>query len=158
MGFAYGVRMLLDANQQFMGGGLPVYLRTKNEVDDAQSYTDLGFQATDEGPTSGFTDTQIFPQPEVDEVSLHNIGLNQARLQFGARIFAISHTFVLNQMAENGYDDAMQVWRDPSVIGLFYDGRLFSIESITHEDAGGDIIWWKLICNSTDRQVTVTGS
>jgi hypothetical protein len=155
--FAYGIRMLLDSNQNFLRGGLPCYLRTKNEVEDGKPYVDLGFQVSASGSNTGFTDTQIMPQPEVTEVSLHNIGLNQARLQFGARNFKVSHTFVLNQMGLYGYTDPLQVWRNAIVIGLFYDNRLFSIESITHEDAGGDIIFWKLVANSTEQAVTVSG-
>src|SRR5208283_2639235 len=96
----------------------------------------------------GIQDVQIDPPPDVKEVSLHNIGILGGRLQIGERTFLVSHTFVKNRMQEMNYTDPMQVWRDPSVLGLYYDQRLFSIESITHEDVGGEQMLWTLLCNS----------
>lgn len=154
--FGAGVRFLLDANQRLTRAGLAVYLRIKNVDDSNSNFTKFGFQLP-QTASGGFTDIKISPPPEVNEVSLHNIGLNQARLHFGARTFRVSHTFVLQQMRANQYTDPLQVWRNELVIGLFYDGRLFSIEDVTHEDAAGEIILWKLICNATDQLVSVSG-
>lgn len=157
--FAQGIRFLFDSHQRFWRQGLDVFLRVKNFNDAGQAYTDLGLQVSASGALStGFTDIKIAPPPQVRDMSFQDIGLNQARLMFGARQFSISHTFVLVRMQAQGYTDPYQVWRDPLVIGLFYNGRIFTIESITHEEASGDIIWWNLVCNASDRQVTVSGS
>ena len=155
--FAAGVRFLLDAHQQFFQAGLPVYLRVKNAQDNSSAYEALGFlwQPPSSGAlATGVTDLKIQPQPEVNDVSLANIGLNQARLDFGATIFRVSHSFVLQMMSVNKqFTNPRQVWRDSSVIGIYYDNRLFSIESITHQDAGGEIIEWELVCNGGETYV-----
>lgn len=144
---------MLDSHQRFFRGGLPVFLRLKT-VDDADTpFTELGFQFAATGAQNNITDYQIYPQPTVDEVSLHNIGLNQARLSFGARRFMVSHSFVQTQMQKRGITDPLRVWTDPLVVGLYYDNRLFSIESVTHEDAAGEIIDWLIIANASDRFV-----
>jgi hypothetical protein len=102
------------------------------------------------GGLSGVFDVLIDPPPDVRDVSLHNIGIMGGRLQFGARTFLISNLFVLNQMEERKFTDPYQVWRDPSVMGLFYNNRLFSIESITHEEVGSETTLWQLICNAPE--------
>jgi len=155
--FGSGIRWLLDAHQRFFRAGLPAYLRTKNVDDSQQEYVKLGFQWTPTGnQATGFTDIRILPPPQVDEVSLHNIGLNQARLQFGARTFRISHTFVKARMIELNYTDPYKVFRDRAVVGLFYNGRLFSIESITHEEVAGETVLWNIVANATEQEVVVT--
>jgi hypothetical protein len=116
----------------------------------AQEYGRMGFMPAVTGALSGFQDIPIDPPPDVKEVSLHNIGIMGGRLQFGARTFLISHQFVLNQMAVQKLTDPILVWRGPLVMGLFYDQRLFSIESITHEDVGREIMLWSLVANSTE--------
>lgn len=102
------------------------------------------------GALSGFQDIPVDPPPDVQEVSLHNIGIMGGRLQFGARRFLISNLFVLNQMAVRNLSDPYQVFRDPLVVGLYYNSRLFSIESITHEDVGGETTLWSLVANSSE--------
>lgn len=81
---------------------------------------------------------------------MHNIGQSGGRLQFGARTFLVSHTFVLQQMQDRDLQDPYLVWRDPLVMGLYYNQRLFSIESITHEDVGSEVTLWKLVCNAME--------
>lgn len=153
---AVGLRRLLDSHQRFYRAGLQVFLRRKNFTPPAVEAVELGFQFAPTAGATGFNDTLVQPPPEVVEVTLNDIGLNNTRLFFGARKFKISHTFVLQQMAQFGYADAYQVFRDPSVIGIFYNQRLFSIESITHKETGGDIISWNLICNASEEAVNVT--
>lgn len=110
----------------------------------------MGFVPSVTGVQSGFEDILISPPPDVKEISLHNIGLNSAKLRFGARAFLISHTWVLSRMQDAGYSDPMQVFNDPSVVGLYYDSRLFSIESITHEDFGGQPVTWSVVANASE--------
>jgi len=158
---AGGARYLYDQHVNYWRPGLPVFLRVRNFVAPQTGFVELGFSFAPSGVQSldqGFTDICVKPQPEVKDISLHNIGLNQARLNFGARLFAISHTFVLKRMQEMKYTDPYQVWRDPSVIGLFYNKRLFSIEIPLHEEYGGQTLVWNLTCNAQEQPVTVSGS
>jgi hypothetical protein len=151
---AWSIRNILDSNLKFTTPGLNVYLRTKNSVEDSQQYVEYGLQLSASGGTSGFTDTLITPPPSVTPVSLHNIGLNQAKLMFGARQFDISHTWVLAQMAALGYSDSFQVFRDPSVIGLVYDTRLYSMDSIYAEAVNNEIIRWIVMGNKIETELT----
>lgn len=114
------------------------------------SYGQIGFMPAVTGALSGFQDIPVDPPPDVQEVSLHNIGIMGGRLNFGARRFLISNLFVLNQMVARNLTDPYQVFRDPLVIGLYYNQRLFSIESITHEDVGGETTLWSLVANSSE--------
>jgi hypothetical protein len=155
--FGAGIRFLLDQHQRWTRAGLPVYLRVKNFDDSGDEYVKLGFQiAPTGGQITGFDDILIQPPPEVREVSMHNIGLNQSRLRFGAKYFIISHSFVLKRMQDTEYMDASQVWSDPSLVGLLYDNRLFEIVSINHDETAGETISWTLVCNGSDTLLTVT--
>ena len=157
--FAEGVRFLLDEHRRFFRPGLEVYLRIKNFQETAQESPalDLGFSYSPTGGQStGFTDELVDPPAHVTEVSLHDIGLNAPKLMFGARRFRISETFVAEQMRKNNLTDPYQVFRRSQVVGLLYNGRLFSIESITHEDAGGEVIEWLIIANASEVEVTAT--
>jgi hypothetical protein len=148
----WGIRSLADTFLNYFQPGLPVYLRKQNQVAQSGDASALGFMPAVSGAPTGIYDVQILPWPDVKEVSLHNIGIMGGRLQFGARIFLVSHTFVLTQMQlpENDFTDPLQVWRDPKVLGLYYDQKLFSMESITHEDVGGQISMWNLVCNANE--------
>lgn len=150
---AWGIRSLADTFLRYYQPGLPVYLRYQQSpvlTVSGANYQQLGFMPVVTGGPSGITDVQINPQPDVKEVSLHNIGIMGARLNFGARTFLISDTFVQQQMNLLGYTDPYQVWRDPLVMGLYYNHRLFTIESITHEEVGQATTLWNLICNSSE--------
>lgn len=155
--FGAGIRFLEDQQMQWARAGLRAYLRVKNFNDAGQEYVELGFQFSPSGnQITGFDDIEILPPPEVREVSLHNIGLNNTRLHFGARYFIVSHSFVLKRMEELVYTDPYQVWRDPLLVGIIYNSRLFSIESVTHEEVAGETISWALICNAQETEATVT--
>jgi hypothetical protein len=147
---AWGLRSLADGFFRYFQPSSPVYLRRQNQLNSPNDYSALGFQPTVSGGPTGFTDLLVDPPADVKEVSLHNIGILGGRLNFGARTFLISHTFVQAVMDDEDYTDPYQVWRDPSVIGLYYQKRLFSIESITNETVGGYITLWYLIGNSDE--------
>jgi hypothetical protein len=147
---AWGIRSLADTFLRYFQPGLVCYLRIQNQVMQPNDPSALGFMPTVTGGPTGFQDIQILPPPDVKEVSLHNIGIMGGKLRFGARTFLISHSFVQQRMDDMNYSDMWSVWRDPTVVGLYYDGRLFSIESITHEDVGSEPTLWMLVCNASD--------
>jgi hypothetical protein len=154
--FNFGLRSLYDTQLRFFQPGLPCYLRIDNLSPDVRgtvgSVAALGFQPTVSGNLSGVTDILIDPPPEVKEVPWRNIGLNLARLRFGARIFTISHTFVANRQALLAFTDPEQVFRDASVQGILYSGRIYNMESVTHEDLAGQPIIWTIIGNAIEVQ------
>lgn len=162
--FGFGQRMLLDAHQRFTRSGLPAYLRIRNFTEDepgtSSDYLEFGDSIAPTGSDIGYKDILIVPPPQVQDVSLHNIGLNAARLNFGSKIFTISHTFVKQQLQEfPGITDDYEVWRDRDgykVIGLFYNDRIFSIEDIRTREAGGERVAWRLICNALENATTET--
>lgn len=154
--FGLGIRRLFDANQRYTRSGLPVWVRVKNFQDEGD-YIEVGVPYSPTGTAefqSGYTDIPIVPPPGVQDVSLHNIGLMAGRLNFGSRIFIISDTFVQAQMQQySGITDPYDVFRGRdgfATLGLFYNNRLFSIESITHKEVGGCTVNWKLICNALE--------
>lgn len=154
--FAAGIRFLLDSHQSFVRqSNGPVALRIRNVDTTGQAFQELGFQLAPSGQ-SGFSDIPINPPPQVTEATSRDIGLAGGKLMFGARKFVISHSFVLAQMKELLLTDPYQVFRRTAVIGIFYDGRLFSIEQLLHEDAGGEIINWIVAGNAQETGVTVT--
>jgi hypothetical protein len=145
---AWGIRSLADCFLRYYQPSGTLYLRRQNVQDQSSDYSALGFQPAVSGGLGGFTDTLIDPPADVQEVSLHNIGILGGHLHFGARIFIISHTFVLNQIQLYNYTDPYLVWRDTPVVGLYYNQRLFSMDSITHEEVGGHTTLWKIVGNS----------
>lgn len=160
MGFgisAWSLRNVLDHHLKFVNAGLKVYLRKQNVVDSNEQYAKMGFLRTGQSPsTSGFTDTEIDPQPDAQAMSFHDIGVNGGRLNFGAHKFLISHTFVLAQMALISTSDPYQVFRADNVMGIYYNNRLFSIDSITPVVAGGEIISWDLVGNAVETESPAT--
>jgi hypothetical protein len=162
--FGFGQRMLLDAHQNFVRSGLRVYLRVNNFEEPleegtettAPDYIEVGMPYSPTGAASvetGYVDIPVVPPPNVQDVSLQNIGYFGGRLNFGSRIFTISHTFVKQQMNELGITDPYEVWRDrggKKAIGIIYQDRTFAIESITHREVGGETISWRLVCNALE--------
>jgi hypothetical protein len=147
-----GLRMMTDTYANFWAPGLATYLRYQNSASQSAA-SELGFQIDLTGPSAsgnGFTDLQILPQPTVEEVSKHNIGVSGGLLMFGAKTFLVSATFVNNIMEQRGYTDPYQVWRDPLVMGIFYNQRLYSIQSIQESDVGGQPYTWNLTCNMVE--------
>lgn len=150
---AWGLRSLADTFLRYFQPGLPCFLRRQQVPagdGTGQSYDALGFMPAVTGALSGVEDIPIDPPPDVREVSLHNIGIMGGKLQFGARRFLISDTFVRKQMELQDLSDPYQVFRGATVMGIYYNQRLFSIESIVHEDVGGEATLWELTCNSME--------
>lgn len=153
---AWAQRNLQDYMQRFVNAGMPVYLRVKNVVDDLVPYTTLGFSITGDQVTGGFTDLIIKPPPDVMPINSRNIGFDFAQLQFLPHRFIVSHTFVKRRMTALGYTDPFQVWRDPSVIGFYYNQRLYSLGSIQDVADGGEIINWQIVASANELKVTST--
>jgi len=164
--WGFGARFLYDAHLRYFRPGLPCYLRVQNYTTPAAGYGELGFQFSPSGAQqfqSGFNDVLIDPPVESWSGSAKgtkggDIGLNQARLMFYGRTFYVSHTFVRARMNTQGFTDGYQVWRDPTVIGLFYDNRLYHIASIDYEQIAGETIAWTLDGNYQETEITVEGS
>lgn len=165
--FANGLQYVMDTQQNFVRAGLPVYLRVSNFTEEEQgAAAEVGVPFAPTGTLdTGFTDILVSPAPWVKDVSLHNIGLFGGRLNFGSTIFTVSNTFVAAQMQldgfiENNVTDPYQVWRNRdgySVIGIFYSGRLYSLDSITHMEVAGQTISWKIVANAQETATTVLG-
>ena len=152
----YGLRVMTDTYSNFWAPGLATFLRYQNSPSQSAP-SELGFQIDLTGPSAsggGFNDVQILPQPTVEEVSKHNIGISGGLLMFGAKSFLVSATFVDNMMAAKGYTDPYQVWRDPLILGIFYNQRLYSIVSIQSSDVGGGPYSWNLTCNMAEEPVS----
>lgn len=158
--FGAGTQFIFDNFQRFVRSGLKVWLRVKN-FPETGDYLEVGVPFAATGTTAvGFTDYLISPPPNVQDVSMHNIGLLAGRLNFGSRIFTVSHSFVKAQMALMGpsVTDPYAVWRERdgngSVIGLIYNGRLFDIVDPRHREIAGKTISWKLICNALETVIS----
>lgn len=147
---AWGIRSLADNFLRYFQPGLPCYLRSQVVDANGTPYGQIGFMPAVTGALSGFNDVLIDPPADVTEVSLHNIGIMGGKLMFGARRFLISNLFVINQMELQNLTDPYKVWRGPLVMGILYNQRLFSIESITHEDVGSETTLWNLVCNANE--------
>lgn len=163
--FGSGLRFLYDGHQNFVRSGLPVYLRVNDfesevvdpgDEDKIPDYLEVGVPyaptGTDAAET-GYIDIPIEPPPSVQDVTLSDIGYFGGRLNFGSRIFFVSHTFVKRQVRELRITDPYDVWRDrdgKKAVGIFYNERIFDIVSITHREAGGETVSWKLICNALE--------
>jgi hypothetical protein len=165
--WGFGVRFLYDAHLRFFRPGLPCALRVQNYVTPEDGFAELGFEFTPSGALqpeqTGFTDIPVNPPVEVWGGNTgggrgSDKGMNQVRYQVLSRMFYISHTFVIAMMNRFGYSDAYQVWRDPSVIGLYYDSRLHSIDNISHEEVAGITLAWEIDTTYAERAVTVQGS
>lgn len=161
---SYGLRMLLNAHQSFTKSGLPVYLRVKNFIEDMtdgspETYIEVGMPYAPSGSDAldtGIVDILIEPQPAVQDISLHNLALFGTRLNFGSCIFYISHTWVDKQAQELNLHDHREVFRNRDghkAVGLIHDGRLFSIESITHAEGFGEHVGWKIVGNAHEQEV-----
>lgn len=150
--FGAGVQFLFDAHQKFVRAGTPVYLRVKNFTETGD-YLEVGVPYAPTGVAqaeTGYTDILIDPPPSVQDVSLHNIGLLAARLNFGSRIFLISNTWVQQQLALLRITDPLQVFRardGKQVVGIFHAKKIYSIESITHTTVSGMPIVWRVVGN-----------
>lgn len=148
--FAFAMQRLIGAQQRYMRSGLPTYLRLKNFPDtQGQQWSQLGFAVTPVSGGHGTVDILIDPPPATSMISVHNIGMSNGKLRFGARLFTISQEFVLKQMAARGITDPRLVWID-SVVGLITENLLFSIEDIKHRDLSSVPVLWMLTANANE--------
>lgn len=160
---SYGLQSLLDSHQRFTNtANGDVYLRVKNFPEDAdsgqpQDFVEVGVPLTVTGSEEvGVEDILIDPPPTVNEISAHNLGMLAAanvRLNFGSQIFRISNTWVQAQMQQLGITDPRQVFRNRDgnkAVGIYYEGRLFTIENIIAKTAGGDVLSWDVTGNATE--------
>lgn len=153
---SYGIRRLIDSYENLVRGSHPTYLRIRDfpPIDDNE-WAQLGFTIAPTGDNNpndeGTTDILIRPQPAVLPVSVHNIGQSMGKLRFGARIFTISQTFVIQQYNALGLAGTQDmIWRDEKIVGLVNEQRLFSIEDIQSEQAFGQTVTWVLTCNAAE--------
>jgi hypothetical protein len=148
----FGLQRLIDAKERYERGSHPVYLRLREFVEpDTQLWAQMGFSISPSGTAQvGTQDVLITPQPASTMVSLHNIGMSEGKLRFGARMFTVSASFVDAQVITQTLANQDLVWRGNNVLGLVTDNLLFSIEDITHEEWQGKTISWMLTCNSNE--------
>jgi hypothetical protein len=165
--WGFGVRYLYDAHLRYFRPGLPCALRIQNFLTPEAGYAELGFEFSPTGvmqpEQTGFTDIPIKPPVEVWSAGAKgggggDQGLNQVRFMVYRRTFYVSHTFVIKRMNRENFSDAYQVWRDPSVIGLYYDNRLHSINAIDNEQIAGQTLAWVLDTTYQELATTVPGS
>jgi hypothetical protein len=165
--WGFGVRYLYDQHLKYFRPGLVCALRIQNYTTPEAGYAELGFEFAPTGAMqpeqTGFTDILIQPPVEVWSGGAKGAGggdggLNQARFMVYKRTFYISHTFVIKRMNIMGYTDGYQVWRDPVVIGLYYDKRLYSIDAIDYEQIAGQTLAWVLDATYQELATTVSGS
>lgn len=149
--FSFGAQRLLGAQQRFIRSGLPTYLRFKNFEDtQTKQWSELGFAITPVNDSSGTVDILISPPPGSSMISVHNIGMSEGKLRFGARLFTVSQEFVAKQMSAFGLTDPRQVWIGPKTVGLITENLLFSIEDVKHRDVCGGLVAWMLTCNANE--------
>jgi hypothetical protein len=102
------------------------------------------------GATQGFTDILISPVPTSSMLSMHNIGMSNGKLRFGARSVRVSQSFVSAQVNAQNLTDQNLVWRGPQVLGLISENLLMSIEIIKHIEIAGQSIVWDLWVNCSE--------
>lgn len=153
MGYSsFGIQRTFDVASRFVGKSFPTYLRIYNqpEVED-EEFAQFGFQVSASGQAVT-TDVLIDPPAMVTDISLRDIGLNAAQLPFGSKKFQISQAWVMCRQLEKGYQepgtelpDYYRVFRDKSVVGLYYNSRLFKIVSILPDVIGTNPTTWTLL-------------
>lgn len=151
---SFGIRRLLDAHQNFLQAGLPVYLRLKDFTDNpAIDEAGFTFVPSVTGAFVGTQDILIQPQPEIKLVSMHTLAMAQSagvELRDGARKVTISHSWVLARQRQMGYSTPQQVFNDSSVVGIVSDNLLMEVVNMIHNDIYGNIVSWLLTCNTSE--------
>jgi hypothetical protein len=144
------LRDLLDDRLRVTHSGATVYLRMKLDKQVDREFEEYGF--TLHTVDADLIDMEIEPPPSVSNVSMHNIGMSDTRLQFGAHQFEVSHTFIEEMMDRLGVTDGYSVWRHSTVVGIMYDGSLFSLESIVPKAANKEIVKWIITGNQQEQR------
>lgn len=164
--FSSGMQWIFDQHQRFVRSGLIVYLRVKNFPEGSQNL-EVGVPVAAASPTAGYTDFRIDPPPNVQDISMHNLGMAAqagVRLNFGSKIFTISNTWVEAQIVgiEKDFGDVItdpyDIFRtrggNGNVVGLVYQGRMHDISAITTRQAAGGTISWKIVGNAHEQPLT----
>lgn len=154
---AEGLVMLLDAQSRFIREGEQAFLRLQNFPNEGD-FQEVGVPYAPSGTNAaqtGFTDILIDPPPETTDTPDKDLGLPGGKLMFGARKFLVSYTFIRNMRDQYpALTDDPKVWRQwdgkTPVIGIVYSNELFSIESVTSRELGGQIISYTLNCTSIE--------
>lgn len=154
---SYFQRRLLDAQLRFGKEGFASYLRVQNFSNTLPSgqpdlFVEVGIAISTTGNVGGYTDILIVPPPSVVEQNMNTTrGADPEEVIWsGRQVFIISHTFVLGQMAQlnlaDGEEEKVFRERDGNpAIGIWFDNRLFSINQISREYHGGDIVSWRVL-------------
>jgi hypothetical protein len=153
--FACGLQSLIDFQFNMAKSGGPAWLRVRNFSDVQQDEAiQLGFDLTPDGGKGGVgtSDIRILPQPGIENLSMHSIGMSMGKLLFGARKFTISHTFVAQAVQALRLKQWRDVWEAPMIVGIVTENVLFSIDSVAHTDVAGTPIIWELLCNGNERK------
>jgi hypothetical protein len=100
--------------------------------------------------TVGYTDIPIYPPPTSSMVSMHNIGMSEGKLRFGARNIRISQAFVTAQVQAQNLSNQNQVWIGPQVVGLVSENLLMDIVYYNHYEIAGVTVYWDLVCNCNE--------
>jgi|SRR5215471_13814425 len=150
---ACGLQGLIDFQMNVGKSGLPAWLRVRNFPDvQNEEAIQLGFDLTPDGGKGGVgtTDLRILPQPIIENVSMHNIGMSLGKLRFGSRKFTVSQTFVCEVMAKMKFAQWRDVWEHARIVGIVTENVLFSIESVAHTDIAMCPVTWELLCNANE--------
>jgi hypothetical protein len=151
LAFGFGVQRLIDAAQRYVRASKPIYYRYRNFTDQQQvQAVGMGFAISPSGSFVGTIDLLIDPPPQYVMISLHNIGMSEGKLRFGARRFVVSQSFVSQVIARLNLDVEEKVWRGPQFVGLVTDGQLFSVEDLAKQVLAGSTIVWELTANSNE--------
>lgn len=144
----WAIRDLLDTRLKTTTPGLKTYLRLRTDTVPNREFEEYGFQIVNVG--ANVNDILIVPPPSVTPMSMHNIGIVGGRLQFGAHQFDISDTFTRSMLPILKVTDGYSVWRHTSVIGLIYNGSVFSLESVVPKSVNDSIIRWIISGNQIE--------
>jgi hypothetical protein len=153
--FAEGILMCLDGQARYVREGEQCFLRLQN-FQNQGDFQEVGVPYVPTGTGSaanqtGYTDILIDPPPETTDQPDRDVGIAGGKIMFGARTFLVSYTFIRNMRDQYpGLQDDSDIWRNwdgnTPVIGIIYSQQLFSIESVTSRELGGQTISYVLNC------------
>jgi hypothetical protein len=148
----YGIQRLIDAQMRYLDANrVPVSMRFRDFVPPTdQLYAQLGYVITPDSGGAGTTDVLINPPCSTRLVSMHNIGMSQGKLRFGAREFTISQSFINAQQLALGLATPEQLWLSKQLVGLVGYGVLWSIELYASDDVGGIPVVWTVTANANE--------